>query len=96
MVDCTDMKIFFSSHSVRFPDYSLRVEHLWNDYTNIPFIKNSKLYQSGILYDLCSKKFNSTEKIKDEEFFYSEDMKDYLMTVGKKYFEFYGYDYPYA
>ena len=96
MVDSNDMKNYFLSHSLRLPDYSLRIEHLWTDYTNIPFIRNSKLYQSGILYDLCNKKFNSTPKLKDEELFYSQDMKDYLMTIGKKYFEFYGYDYPYS
>lgn len=88
-------RYFFLIFERRIPDYFIRVEHLWYDYTKIPFIYNSKLNQSGILYDLCKIKINATFEEKDVKDFYTNDMIDYLYDVGKDFFKLTGYEYPY-
>lgn len=86
---------FFKLTEKRIPDYFIRIENLWSDYNKIPFVKNSKLNQSGLLYDLCKKKMNSTIQTEKEQDFYTKDMIDHLLDVGRDYFNLLGYTYPY-
>lgn len=74
------------------PQYFLRLENLYHDYIQIPFISNSKLNKSGLLYELCNKKIHSNrESNKSTETYYTEDMADYVYTSLKPYFELLGY-----
>jgi hypothetical protein len=80
--------------NITIPDYCLRVESLYHDYIQIPFIKNSKLNKSGLLYELCNKKIHKTyenNNISLEEY-YNEDMADFVYTRYKSYFDLLGYD----
>lgn len=86
---------YFSEFDKRMPDYFLRVEHLWHDYNKIRFVRESKLNKSGLLYDLCHKKINVSPTSDLERKFYTKDMIDYMMSVGKNYFDRLGYSYPY-
>ena len=75
------------------PKYFLRVESLYHDYIQIPFIRNSKLNKSGLLYELCNKKIHKTpteKKILKE--YYTEDMADFVYNKFKTYFDLLGYD----
>jgi hypothetical protein len=75
------------------PNYFLRVEHLYHDYIQIPFIRNSKLNRSGLLYELCNKKIHATsDSSASLEEFYTEDMADFVYTRFKSYFDMVGYD----
>ena len=75
------------------PHYFLRVERLYHDYIQIPFIRNSKLNKSGILYELCNKKIHVTrENRKPTWEYYTQDMADALYSEHKTYFETVGYD----
>lgn len=77
----------------KMPHYFLRLETLYNDYIQIPFISNSKLNKSGILYELCNKKIHSNKQSdKPKETYYTEDMADYVYTSLKPYFEHLGYN----
>lgn len=94
-IDNKEIQDFFANYKFRKPDYFLRLENLWSDYTNIPFIRNSKLYQSGILYEMCKSKINSSPDYKSVENFYTNDMIDYMFQVGRDYFETLNYKYPF-
>jgi hypothetical protein len=75
------------------PKYFLRVENLYHDYIQIPFIRNSKLNKSGLLYELCNKKLHSnSENNMSMEEYYTQDMADYIYTKFKSYFDLLGYD----
>jgi len=74
------------------PDYLLRVESLYHDYIQIPFVRNSKLNKSGLLYELCNKKLHSNKNNnKSLEEYYTEDMADYVYTNLKSYFDLASY-----
>jgi uncharacterized protein (DUF927 family) len=90
-------KGWFHSNSgfkfVKIPKYFLRMEYLYYDYTQIPFIRNSKLNKSGLLYELCNKKIHSKkQEVKSLSEYYTEDMADYLYKTIKPYFDLVGYD----
>lgn len=75
------------------PTFFLRVENLYHDYIQIPFIRNSKLNKTGILYDLCNKKIHSnSENNKSLKELYTQDMADYVYNRFKSYFDMLGYD----
>ncbi len=75
------------------PKYFLRIECLYHDYIQIPFIRNSKLNKSGVLYELCNKKIHSTgDKKKSLKEYYTEDMADFMYNKFKYYFDLLGYD----
>lgn len=77
----------------KMPEYFLRLETLYHDYIQIPFISNSKLNKSGLLYELCNKKIHSNKHInKPKETYYTQDMADYVYTSLKEYFEHLGYN----
>jgi hypothetical protein len=78
---------------VKTPKYLLRMEHLYEDYIKIPFIRDSKLNQSGILYELCNKKIHAkTQETKPLKYYYTQDMADYVYEMFKPYFDLTGYD----
>jgi hypothetical protein len=75
------------------PKYFLRVESLYHDYIQIPFIRNSKLNKSGLLYELCNKKIHKTPTItKPLKEYYNQDMADFVYNKFKSYFDLLGYD----
>jgi hypothetical protein len=75
------------------PKYFLRVESLYYDYIQIPFIRNSKLNKSGLLYELCNKKIHKTSiEKKSLKEYYTEDMADLVYNKFKTYFDLLGYD----
>jgi hypothetical protein len=75
------------------PKYILRMEHLYHDYTQIPFIRDSKLNKSGVLYDLCEKKIHAKpQDTKSLREYYTQDMADHVYETFKPYFDVTGYD----
>jgi hypothetical protein len=75
------------------PKYFLRIESLYHDYIQIPFIRNSKLNKSGLLYELCNKKIHSAPvKRKLLKEYYTEDMANFAYNKFKFYFDLLGYD----
>ena len=75
------------------PKYFLRVESLYHDYIQIPFIRNSKLNKSGVLYELCNRKIHTTPtKRKPLKEYYTQDMADFVYDKFKSYFDLLGYD----
>ena len=80
--------------SKKTPDYFLRTESLYHDYIQIPFIRNSKLNKSGLLYELCNKKIHTTsdQSVTSLEEYYTQDMADYVYSNFKFYFDLLGYD----
>jgi len=78
---------------VKTPKYFLRMEHLYHDYTQIPFIRDSKLNKSGILQELCEKKIHAKkQETKSLKEYYTQDMADHLYENFKPYFDITGYD----
>lgn len=71
---------------VRKPDYLIRTETFYEDLLAIPFIKNSKLYECGILQEMCEKKINKTFTSNFDEYMDNE-MKDWIYTNYKDEFE---------
>ncbi len=78
---------------VKTPKHILRIEHLYQDYIQIPIINNSKLNESGILYELCNKKIHSKkQETKSLREYYTQDMADHVYGTLKPYFDLTGYD----
>ena len=78
---------------VKPPKYFLRMEHLYDDYIQIPFIRESKLNESGILYELCEKKMHAKkQEAKSLKEYYTQDMVDHVYETFKTYFDLTGYD----
>lgn len=76
----------------RTPDYPLRQENLYGDYLKIPFIRDSKLNQSGLLEELCQKKLNKGRYTKSVKDYYNEETANIVYTNYKEYFDLFGYD----
>lgn len=79
----------------RTPDYFIKLENLKEDYGKIPFIRESEYFLSGQLHKQCEIKINSTEEIQNPQDYYSNEMIDKILDVGKDYFELLNYDYPF-
>jgi hypothetical protein len=78
---------------IKIPRYLLRMEHLYEDYIKIPFIRDSKLNKSGVLYDLCNKKIHTkNQETKPLREYYTQDMADHVYETLKPYFDLTGYD----
>jgi hypothetical protein len=84
--DCIDF-------SERVPDYVVRVENLYEDYSKIPFIVESDYYKSGELKKMTTQKINVSNK---DEFlwkkFYTQEIADIVYYRMLRYFEMFGYD----
>lgn len=79
----------------RTPDIFIRVENLLLDYTSLEFIKKSDFCKSGELAHYCELKINSTTEIKNPQDFYTQDMIDFVVEGGRKYFDLLKYQYPF-
>ena len=76
----------------RVPDYFIRQEYIFEDYSKIPFIKNSDFYKSGELKELCEKKINHNKNTYDFRDYYDEMTADLVYYNFSKYFDLLGYD----
>jgi hypothetical protein len=87
------MNIKSEFNFIKTPKYILRLEHLYHDYIQIPFIRDSKLNKSGVLYDLCEKKIHAKpQDTKSLREYYTQDMADHVYETFKPYFDLTGYD----
>jgi hypothetical protein len=78
---------------VKTPKYFIRMEHLYEDYIQIPFMRGSKLNESGILHELCEKKIHTKkQETKSLKEYYTQDMADHVYESLKPYFDLNGYD----
>lgn len=75
----------------KFPDYVIRSENYYEDLLNIPFIKESKLYKTGILSQMCEKRLNKTYEVENDKFL-TQYVKDMIYEKYKKHFELFGYE----
>jgi hypothetical protein len=76
----------------KIPKYFLRTENLYNDYLKIPFVRDSKLNECGLLYDLCNKQINKNRDTVSTKDFYTMDMIDYLYDNFRNLFDIDGYE----
>lgn len=76
----------------RLPDYYVRTESLFEDYSKIPFIIETDLYKSGILKTMCEKKVNENPLKNDWRDFFTKEIADLIYYNTQEYFKFFGYD----
>lgn len=79
--------------SQRVPDYPVRLENLYEDYSKIPFIVESEYYKSGELKKATTKKVNVSNE--DENLwkeFYTQETADMVYYRMPRYFDLFGYD----
>jgi hypothetical protein len=76
---------------LRVPDFVLRAENLYEDYLKIPFILNSKLYECGILEDICNRKINKGSGTLDIEKYLTSSVKEKIYKMFQSHFELFGY-----
>lgn len=76
----------------RKPTYPLRIEKLYQDYSSIPFLKNSQIYQSGKLKEICEKKVNQNRNPLSWRDFYDRNLADLVYYSCQNYFEIFDYD----
>jgi hypothetical protein len=79
--------------SQRIPDYPVRLENLYEDYSKIPFIVESDYFKSGELKKYVNKKINVSNE--DENLwrkFYTQEIADIIYYRMPRYFELFGYD----
>ena len=74
----------------RTPNFAIRQEHLFEDLVKIPFIKDSKLNQCGILEEMCDEKINSSFDLDVDEYL-SKELKDKIFDSFKEHFELFNY-----
>jgi len=79
----------------RTPDFFIRMENLYLDYVQIPFIRDSKINKCGVLEDLCKIEMNSTIELPQTKDFFTSDMIDYVYRMTKDYMNLLKYEYPY-
>ena len=75
----------------RIPDYVIKSENLYEDYLKIPFIKDSKLNQYGILQDICNRKINKSFGTIDSESYLTQSVKEKIYKMFESHFELFGY-----
>ena len=74
----------------RKPNFILRTENLLEDLLKIPFIKDSKLNQCGILEEMTQKKLNVSFPVDVDELL-DQDDKTKIYEMFKFHFDFFGY-----
>lgn len=77
----------------RIPDYPVRLENLYEDYSKIPFITESEYFKSGELKKDVGVKVNVSNE--DETLwrkFYTQEIADIIYYRMPNYFELFGYD----
>jgi hypothetical protein len=79
--------------SQRIPDYPVRLENLYEDYSKIPFITDSEYFKSGELKKDINIKVNvSNEDDSLWRKFYTQETADIIYYRMPRYFELFGYD----
>jgi hypothetical protein len=76
----------------RVPDYFIRQENLYDDYIKIPFVRDSKLNECGILKELCDRKMNKGPNKRPIKDYYNQETADVVYLNYKEYFDLCGYD----
>jgi hypothetical protein len=77
----------------RTPDYPVRLENLYEDYSKIPFIVESEYYKSGELKKATTQKVNvSNENENLWKKFYTQETADIVYYRMARYFDLFGYD----
>jgi hypothetical protein len=77
----------------RVPDYPVRLENLYEDYSKIPFIVESDYFKSGELKNEVNKKINVSNE--DENLwrkFYTQEIADIIYYRMPRYFELFEYE----
>jgi len=80
------------SYHHRKPDYSVRLESLFEDYSKIPFITQSDYYKSGLLKEFCNMKINYSSIDVDWKSLFSQSIADLIYYNTQSYFELFDYD----
>ena len=81
------------NYSKRFPDYLIRIESMFDDYSKIPFVKESDYYKSGELFNDCSLKLNLSKPLKfDWKSLYTKNSADIVYYNFAHVFELGQYD----
>ena len=75
----------------RVPDYFIRVENLYEDLIKIPFVFDSDVNKSGLLSSVCETIVNSSNYTIDMNEYFTSDMKDFVFTTYKDYFDKFNY-----
>jgi len=78
---------------VRTPDYVVRVENLYEDYSKIPFIVESNYFKCGKLKEKTKVRVNVSNE--DESLwkkFYTKNTADLVYYRMPRYFDLFGYD----
>ncbi len=78
--------------SDRKPNFIIRSESFYEDILKIPFIKNSKLHQCGILEEMCSKEINKSFDLENENEFLTHEIKNKIYKFFEPHFELFGYE----
>lgn len=74
----------------RIPNLIVRAENLYEDLIKIPFIRDSKLNNCGILEEMCSNKLNKTFDI-DHNSILTPTTKEKIYETFRNEFELFGY-----
>lgn len=77
----------------RKPDYFVRMESMFEDYSKIPFINQSKYFQLGILKKVCQYKMNPHPFGKSNwKDYYNEELANLVSKTFPNHFSDYKYD----
>lgn len=74
------------------PTHIVRVENMYEDLCNIPFINQSDLNQFGILKKMCDKKVNSSTFYGDKENYLNHFNKSLIYELFEPHFNKFGYE----
>ena len=85
------LKRFVPNFNKKLPNFVIRRENLLEDLLKIDFIKYSKLNESGILEEMCSRNINSSPSLLIENYI-SEENKEKIYETLKTEFEIGGYE----
>ena len=81
-----------TSFHIRKPDYFVRTENMYEDYSKIPFVRNTDFFESGMLKELCEKKINENPYKADWRDCYTQETADLVSYNSQEYFKIFGYD----
>ena len=86
-------QLFFEDLEIRKPDYFIRLEHIFEDYSKIPFIRDSELFKSGELELKCKLPINkNTRNLTYWQDLYTQETADLIYYNFSKIFNEMGYD----
>jgi hypothetical protein len=79
----------------RTPDYFLRLENLYEDWSNIPFVKNHEYNTLGKLKEACNVRMNEQINTENPDYwkkYYNQRLADLVYYNYVNNFELFGYD----